>query len=143
MFLEAILLILFAILVCFNSTEIDADTFRSKVLTSDEVYVVKFYSAMCGSCKEFNPAWERFEEKAKNVETAKINIDNKDAQSLAKELGILKEGIPNVRAFTKKGSKKGVAITQDVAPYKTLFQNVKKVVKNLPKRESDNKYLRK
>lgn len=75
------------------------------------------------------------------METVKINIDNKDAQKLAKELGILKEGIPNVRAFTKKGSKKGVAITQDVAPYKQLFQNVKYAIKDLPKR--DNKYLRK
>lgn len=49
-----IVLLLLLVAEVAEGTEIDADTFRSKVLTSDEVYIVKFYSAMCGSCQVCN-----------------------------------------------------------------------------------------
>ena len=60
-------------------------------------WVVKFYSGMCGACASFKPAFESAPEKVSGLHWAAIDIDNKSNIGLAKRLGVLTEGIPNVK----------------------------------------------
>ena len=79
------------------------------MISDDRVWLVEFYSDMCGSCKEFAPKWEKIEKSLSNVATGKINIgiayslymfsflkeynivDNKAGMKIAKDLGVLQE----------------------------------------------------
>eukprot|EP01061_Rhynchopus_euleeides_P042006 TRINITY_DN733_c0_g1_i1.p3 TRINITY_DN733_c0_g1~~TRINITY_DN733_c0_g1_i1.p3 ORF type:complete len:275 (+),score=161.52 TRINITY_DN733_c0_g1_i1:59-883(+) len=90
------------------STQAD---FREKVLNHQDAFAVEFYSAMCGSCKEFSPIWDAYAKKTPPVRTAKVNIDDKGAMDVAQALGVMEEGIPNVRVFTG-ADEKGVSILQ-------------------------------
>ena len=42
--------------------------------------------------------------------TTAVNIDEKDGMELAKELGVLDEGLPNIRMFSNKDSSSGISI---------------------------------
>ena len=74
--------------------------FTSLVLESKEAFAVEFYSNMCGSCKEFAPVWDAYASENPPVRTAKVDIDSKDAKEIADTLGVMAEGIPNIRVFS-------------------------------------------
>ena len=60
--------------------------FDSVVVDSKEVYLVEFYSGMCGSCKEFSPIWNEVAASLQGkIETEKINIDDKAGMEVAKK----------------------------------------------------------
>mmetsp|Transcript_63474 Transcript_63474/g.127463 ORF Transcript_63474/g.127463 Transcript_63474/m.127463 type:complete len:148 (-) Transcript_63474:235-678(-) len=75
-----------------------AENFTTSVVESKTVFVVEYYSKMCGSCKEFEPIWSRV---ASSIESeygiGRVNIDSKEGMKLAKQQGILKLGIPAVQ----------------------------------------------
>eukprot|EP01060_Flectonema_neradi_P039068 TRINITY_DN845_c1_g1_i1.p1 TRINITY_DN845_c1_g1~~TRINITY_DN845_c1_g1_i1.p1 ORF type:complete len:278 (+),score=75.34 TRINITY_DN845_c1_g1_i1:67-834(+) len=74
--------------------------FTTTVLESKEAFAVEFYSNMCGSCKEFGPVWDEYAAGNPPVRTAKVDIDSKGAKEIADTLGVMEEGIPNVRVFS-------------------------------------------
>ena len=68
----------------------------------ETVWLIEFYSPMCGSCKEFAPTWSLLESKLKNkLKTGKVNIDEKLGLKIAEETGALEEGIPHLRLFNR------------------------------------------
>jgi len=64
---------------------------------------------MCGSCQEFAPKWDELEKSVKSIVTGKIDIDSKEGMQLAKRLGVLDQGIPNVQLYYSK-NKPGISI---------------------------------
>lgn len=94
-------LLLTLLLCCFsftNSQVVDLDTsnFKSKVLDSDELWIVMFYAPWCGHCQSFKP--EYF--KAAKIMTGIVKLGYLDAdnhKSLAGEYGI--QGFPTVKIF--------------------------------------------
>ena len=42
-----------------SASDIQAINFNEKVISSDTVWVVEFYSQMCGACEEFEPTWNK------------------------------------------------------------------------------------
>ncbi len=44
------------------------------------------------------------------MHVGRLNIDDKDNQSLANKLGVLEQGIPNIQLFNKKDLMKGQSI---------------------------------
>jgi hypothetical protein len=44
---------------CVVLADLDASTFTSTVLEDDKVWLIKFYSSMCGGCTEFAPTWDK------------------------------------------------------------------------------------
>ena len=71
--------------------------FKKNVIEDDRAWIVEFYSAMCGSCKEFAPTWDRIEMNLNDVLKTKVNIDQKGGMEVAQYMGALEEGLPNVR----------------------------------------------
>lgn len=100
-----------------DGKDLDPTKFASTVLDDDRVWLVEFYSSMCGGCQEFASTWNRIEKlySKKNdgaIVTGKINIDKKEGLKIAEELGVLEDGVPHVRLFTKKGDNKGSTVVK-------------------------------
>lgn len=121
--------------------DLDPDSFQNTVIEDGRVWVVEFYSGMCGSCQEFAPTWTRIEDSLKSIATGKINIDKKPGMQLAESLGVLEQGIPHVRMFSRLGDTKGRSIMSDEInsdfDYKKIMKTLKKTVAGLTKREDD------
>ena len=77
--------------------ELSASAYEKVVDNDPHVWVVKFYSRMCGSCKAFKPDFEAARGKVDGLHWAQVSIDDKENIGLAKKLGVLTEGIPNVK----------------------------------------------
>jgi thiol-disulfide isomerase/thioredoxin len=77
--------------------EVDADSYRATVVDSEFAWLVELSSKHCGSCKEFAPQWEALTRAYSGLHFAHVSIDTPSGRELAKELGALKEGIPNVK----------------------------------------------
>ena len=94
-----LLLIIPAIILSAGLENIDDKNF-TKVTGSDNVWVVKLYSEMCGSCQDFQPTWNSMsDDLKKSYNLAQINIDKTDGMNLAKKLSALREGIPALMVF--------------------------------------------
>ena len=89
-----------------TSLVVDVTHTFDEYLKKDEILVVKFYSKMCGSCKEFAPIWTEFTTATPSIHSfGEVDIDTAEGMQLAQEMGVLEEGIPNVRVVnTKKRS---------------------------------------
>jgi thiol-disulfide isomerase/thioredoxin len=77
--------------------ELSAKQYEKMVAADDHVWAVKFHSEMCGSCQSFKPTFEAGAEAVDGLHWAAINIDIKENIGLAKRMGVLTEGIPNVK----------------------------------------------
>lgn len=111
MFGKVFLLVSVLLIAYTVARELSAATFDSDVINSDEAWLVEFYSPMCGSCSEFATSWDKIEKNFKaSISTGKVNIDKKENMKLAQDLGVLDEGLPNVRLFHRRGSSGGKSI---------------------------------
>eukprot|EP00622_Pseudochattonella_farcimen_P001923 FR736743.1.p1 GENE.FR736743.1~~FR736743.1.p1 ORF type:complete len:178 (+),score=24.45 FR736743.1:55-534(+) len=91
---------------------VDNANFDEVVANSQDTFVIEYYSKMCGSCKEFEPAWHEITAglqttsmKHSGVRTARCSIDTKDGMKLAKDQGVLNKGIPAVQIIQGKANK--------------------------------------
>ena len=76
---------------------LSAKEYEAMVANDKHVWAVKFYSGMCGACKSFKPAFMDAHKTVDGLHWAAIDIDNKSNIGLAKRMGVLDEGIPNVK----------------------------------------------
>lgn len=99
----------------------------AEMMEDDRVFMVEFYSGMCGSCQEFSPTWNKLEKAAKSIATAKVNIDEPEGMEFAQKLGVLDEGLPNIRLFTSTApDHKGQSVLPGMPePYKKIMSKVK------------------
>jgi len=65
---------------------------------------------MCGSCQEFAPKWEKLASSIKYISTGKVSIDNETGLNLAKSLGVLDQGLPNIQLFKDRGKENGLSV---------------------------------
>jgi thioredoxin-like negative regulator of GroEL len=110
--LLVILLLSTTMMVFCNESifELNPENFNEQVVGDERVWMIEFYSPMCGSCQEFSPTWKKLAQLAKSLAKAEVNIDTKQGMALAERLGALAEGIPNVRLFTRAGDPRGTSI---------------------------------
>ena len=64
----------------------DAINFDEVVLGSDEVWMLEFYSDMCGSCKQFTPKYVQLAQNHPTIRSGNVNIDKADGMRLATKL---------------------------------------------------------
>ena len=102
------------------SNDFDMTSFKSNVIDDERVWLVEFYSTMCGSCKEFSGVWSKIEASMKSIETTKINIDHPEGMEVAKALRVLDEGVPNVRLLNSKTNSNGVTVMSGM-PQKSII----------------------
>ena len=76
---------------------------------------------MCGGCQEIAPEWESASKvyDMMGIRTVVVNIDNSDEMKFADELGVLEEGIPNIRMFVEEGNTKGISIVKGESSVKS------------------------
>lgn len=84
--------------------------FDSEVQGDDRVWVIEFFSKMCGSCQEFAPTWSKLKKKLPSFRVAEVDIDQKAGMQLAEKLGVLEEGIPCLRLFHSKSQPNGISV---------------------------------
>merc|ERR1711871_1353991 len=115
-----------------ETTKLDTTNWASSVEKSKEAWVVKFESKMCGSCQEFAPEFEKVKESLQeSLRFGAVNIDDADGMKLAKKLGVLKEGIPNVKLIMD--TKPTPILKADPAPASTVTKAIKKNLDGLSK----------
>ena len=90
--------------------EHDVTSFASEIIDDERVWLVEFYSTMCGSCKEFSTVWEKVDASMRSIVTAQVNIDFPAGMEIAKKLKVLEEGIPNVKLLNSNHLKSGTTI---------------------------------
>src|SRR5258708_5835190 len=97
--LLSIIFISFSIVCVISSMGIhlDNENYKNEVLNSEEAWIIEYYSDKCGSCKQFEEIWDKVMKSVKKLKIGRVNIDNEKGMSLAKEVNVLNEGIPNVR----------------------------------------------
>ena len=74
--------------------DLDAASYDKLISNDGHIWVVKFHSTMCGSCQAFAPAFKAAREQVDGC-TGDVSIDDKN--NIMKRLGVLSEGIPNVK----------------------------------------------
>ena len=101
-------------------------------------------SGECGSCREFSPTWTKLENVAKNIATTKVNIDEPDGMEFAKKLGVLEEGLPNIRLFTSTApDHKGVSVLPGMPePYKKILKKVKGILSTGLAKRDDGMFVK-
>lgn len=84
--------------------ELNANNFKSKVLDSNELWLVEFYAPWCGHCKNLAPEWKKAATALKGiVNIGAIDMDQSDAQSVGAPYGI--RGFPTIKIFGKNKNK--------------------------------------
>lgn len=87
---------------------VDDASFESLVLASDEAWVLEFSSPRCGTCQELAPLYAAVAGRlGGSAQFGEVNIDTDGGMALAKRLEVLNEGVPNVRAWARKGAPSG------------------------------------
>jgi thioredoxin-like negative regulator of GroEL len=126
-------------------TAITDANLQSAVLDDSNVWLVEFASAMCGSCKEFAPEWEKLSTQVKRIKCGSVDIDDAGGKALAEKLGIMDEGIPNLKLVHVRGSDlKAVSVTLvkgDAPSARQLRKKLKPLIKGLQK-DGDGKFLK-
>ena len=117
-----ICILLSLIAVASAVTVIDPAQFDEQVVKSDHAWLIKFYSKMCGACNDFKPTWKKVTGKLKDFSFGEISIDDKAGMKLAEKLGVLDEGLPNVRMFYQNGDKNGVSVATGNLQTFTAYQ---------------------
>jgi hypothetical protein len=80
---------------------------------------------MCGSCREFLPAWEGARELISGLHWATIAVDQPENAALAKRLGVLKEGIPNVKLVNAVAGEPTAVVSGDTPSAEALAERLR------------------
>eukprot|EP00746_Dinoflagellata_sp_MGD_P166066 gnl/MRDRNA2_/MRDRNA2_95724_c0_seq1.p1 gnl/MRDRNA2_/MRDRNA2_95724_c0~~gnl/MRDRNA2_/MRDRNA2_95724_c0_seq1.p1 ORF type:complete len:508 (-),score=99.33 gnl/MRDRNA2_/MRDRNA2_95724_c0_seq1:89-1612(-) len=102
--------------------QIHLDNFNARVRDSNFVWMLEFYSAMCGACQQFSPTFDELSKKLNDkVLIGKVNIDEHVGLKLAQNLGVLQHGVPSIRLYTAPGSEgqtvlNGISLLEGVDP---------------------------
>ena len=124
--------------------DVDPLEFEKTVVQDKYAWLVEFSSAMCGSCNEFKPEWEKLSSQLKRVRTTHVSIDEPAGKKLAEGLGVMKEGIPNVKFFMKAGGVDSATtlVKGEASSARQLKLVLKPLLKGLEKEGGDGRYLK-
>ncbi len=127
--------------ICSIAESIDIDNYNTKVVDSNEAWLIKYYSDRCGTCIEFEPVWLSVINKIKELKIGKVNIDEKNGMDLAVKNNILEEGIPQVKLVYGKNGQQVTIMAGDVIKEEDFVKNLKKNIIKLLK-SSDGLYIK-
>ena len=107
-FLFGIIILFIFIIKNINCEVLNLTENLESAIKDENAYVIKFYSEMCGSCKEFAPTFDDYAKKVnKKLNVGIVNIDNKTGMEQATKVGAMDGGIPAVYLIISK-TKKGI-----------------------------------
>lgn len=127
-----------------HAVVINKGNFQAKVLNSDTVWMLEYYSPRCGTCQDLEPIWKKVADKLKDrVMIGSVDIETKEGMALAEEQGIFDEGIPYVQAFRmSNGQAQKVWTGWDVPTLKELTDLAEDTIASHSKKGSDGKLLK-
>src|SRR4051812_41593862 len=80
--------------------DIDPVKFESGVVGSYQAWIIYFYSKQCLSCVKLDPVWQELEnEFSPMIYSGRVNVDDKVGNKIARDIGVLSQGLPNIRVF--------------------------------------------
>eukprot|EP01025_Chloroclados_australasicus_P010141 TRINITY_DN1398_c0_g1_i1.p2 TRINITY_DN1398_c0_g1~~TRINITY_DN1398_c0_g1_i1.p2 ORF type:complete len:161 (+),score=18.69 TRINITY_DN1398_c0_g1_i1:16-498(+) len=99
-------------------------------VSSAEVWVIEFFSPRCSTCEQFDKIWKQIANQLGEVQIGSVNIDTDEGLELARQLGVLDEGVPNVRALVTQGDRNGETVFNgfEVPSQMDLLKMVRKVI---------------
>ena len=100
----ALLVLSSLVLACRASLPaVDDASFDALVAASPEAWVLEVSSPRCGTCRELAPLYAAAAERLGGAAAfGEVDIDTESGMALARRLGVLDEGVPNVRAWARR-----------------------------------------
>jgi len=109
-----------------ETIELNPTSWEKMVQKDPHVWAIKFHSGMCGTCQAFAPDWEAASEKVDGLHYGAVDIDKKENIALAKQFGVLAEGIPNVKLINAgEGAAPLPVMTGEVLDADALVQQLR------------------
>lgn len=89
------------------SMALDSESFWGAIETSHEPWLVEFFDPRCSSCQRFEPVWRRLIALrwANGMRHAAVSIEARPNMELARRLGVIDQGLPNVQLFVPSRGK--------------------------------------
>lgn len=85
-----------------------------EALSSDNPWLVEFYDPRCASCQAFAPVWRDVVAAPwAGLRFASVSIDHPSGMELAKHLGVIEQGLPNVQLFVQRRRHSGAGAEED------------------------------
>ncbi|XP_039254908.2 protein disulfide-isomerase A6-like [Styela clava] len=109
--------------------ELTSANFKSKVLDSDELWLVEFYAPWCGHCQQLVPAWKKAAKTLKGVANVGA-VDMTAHDSVGRPYGI--QGFPTIKVFGYNKNKptdyQGARSEKEISDF--AFQALRKMVQD-------------
>ena len=140
---QFILYTILSLIVSQQVYEINNQNYKTLINDSKNVFVLKVYSEMCGSCMEFNPIWKNsINVLSSNYVLGQVNIDKPEGMQFIKNFKVLNEvGIPSVMIFNNININKNKYFNVEGMSVSDLSKEIEKINKGLIK-DSSNKYIK-
>jgi hypothetical protein len=135
------LAVVVALLVAATGEEISADTFRSQVLKSDNVWLIYFKGADCSSCAEFDATWTELAASLNRVSTGELTIGSAEANEIASSHGVQSDSLPSLKLFRSFTDAPATVMEGTPMSVKQLRKAMKKNLKGLEK-NADGKFVK-
>ena len=147
MFKKIILLIFiisFNLFISVQIYKINIDNFTSTVIKSANIWIIEYYSEMCGTCQEFYETWNSLTKSFEGVKFGRVNIDDKKGMELAKQEKALENAIPAVRLIYGKNKYFNIMIgTEEPLPnVNELIKRIKKEINKVSKKNDKKFFIR-
>ena len=147
MFKKIILLIFiisFNLFISVQIYKINIDNFTSTVIKSPNIWIIEYYSEMCGTCQEFYETWNSLTKSFEGVKFGRVNIDDKKGMELAKQEKALDNAIPAVRLIYGKNKYFNIMIgTEEPLPnVNELKRRIKKEIMKVSKINDKKIFIR-
>ena len=147
MFKKIILFLFFISFNLFISVQIykiNIDNFTSTVIKSANIWIIEYYSEMCGTCQEFYETWNSLTKSFEGVKFGRVNIDDKKGMELAKQEKALENAIPAVRLIYGKNKYFNIMIgTEEPLPnVNELIKRIKKEINKVSKKNDKKFFIR-
>ena len=130
--MRLLLPVILVVLAAADSSSLHIESqqqWSQRVVSGDFATLVHFKSGMCKSCQEFEPEWTKITQVVHGVRFASVDIDRPFGLKLAKNFGVLDEGIPNLRIFGAS-KPKGVPVFFGEGQASVIVPKINKALKN-------------
>ena len=107
--------------------ELGESNYKRLVEQDDLVWIVKFSSGKCSSCRAFKPTFYEMLKKVSGYHVGHVDVDHFDGMTLARRLDVLRHGVPGVYLVHTKDNELVKLMAGEMGSADQLLRKLKSV----------------